>query len=45
MTIALSLKTKLNNELPDLGGEGLKSSKIDILVQEGKHNTKDEIDK
>ena len=44
MSIALALKTKLNRELLKLGNIE-KYSKIDILVQEGKHDNKDEIDK
>jgi hypothetical protein len=44
MTIALCLKTKLNLHLPELDKK-LKYSKIDIYVQEGKHETKNEIDK
>ena len=44
MTIALCIKTKLWRELPKLG-EKYGRSKIDVLVQEGKHETKEEIDK
>ena len=47
MTIALCIKTKLHEQLPliDANNEALKNCKIDILVQDGKHNTKAEIDK
>ena len=44
MTIALCIRSKLNNELKDLG-EDVERSKIEVLVQEGKHETKYEIDK
>ena len=44
MTIALSIRSKLKKELPSLGGR-LKHAKVQILVQKGKHDTKDDIDK
>jgi hypothetical protein len=44
MTIALCIRSKLNTELKDLG-EDVERSKIEVLVQEGKHETKYEIDK
>jgi len=42
MTIALCIKTKVQRELEKMG---VSRSKIDVLVQEGKHETKAEIDK
>ena len=42
MTIALCIKTKVDRELKKMG---VSRCKIDVLVQEGKHNTKSEIDK
>ena len=54
MTIALCIKTKLSKELPQLDKQiaqatgkpsNLSNSKIDVLVQDGKHDTKAEIDK
>ena len=44
LTIALSLKNKLGQDLADLG-ENIKNSKIDILVQDGKHDQQYQIDK
>ena len=55
MTIALAIRTKLNRELPTLDEEvnsmgakqrsELSKGKIDVVVSEGKHETKDQIDK
>ena len=43
MTIALCIRTKLDREVKDLGID--EKCKIEIVVQEGKHETKEEIDK
>ena len=43
MTIALSITTKLNRNLPEILNHD--KYKVKILVQDGKHQTKKEIDK